>query len=527
MKMRPIIQRDIARGGERMASTIGEYLVQIQDATQIAGIYAYGGQQDSQWPLHSAATRRLLQKHGNDLLKDLDFPQIYANYHRDTLIEPARTRGFGFESGRRLSDLEVLAKLQHFNAATGLLDFTWSPLVALWFACEDATRDGKLFAVNTNDAILVSRISSDEWAQSATAVFSADAGSPQLSYWEPTQSGDASARILGQRSVLIIGRPLLPFDTNVMNEVIVKKGAKETLRRELESLDIHEESLFQDLYGFAQASARRPVPALTSGEYQRRGNRHYQRGEYAEAIAAYSQSLELDPTVGLTYLLRANACSASGHHHEAIVDYDGAEERKDSLPDNLRSAVYFNRGNSKAALPDYEASLEDYGAAIALQPDLTQSYYNRGNVYTDLFRFEEAIADYEQVKESPPRHASANKALALIASGKLTEARCEYDQALEKGLDRELISQNLWTLDQITALVEDLDYTLEAMPSPDMGTMCLRFEVPEAAEEARESLGRFLFRGRAGNAGNTGAPGLVGGEGSEGKQAIRVYVDVR
>ena len=514
-------------GVERMASTLGKYLVQIQDATQIAGIYAYRGQHDSQWPLHSAATRRLLEEHGNDVLRDPEFPTIHSNYHRDALLEPARTRGFGSEAGRRLSDLEVLAKLQHFGAATGLLDFTWSPLVALWFACEDATRDGKLFAVNTNDAILVSRISTDEGAQSATAVFSGDAGSPQLSYWEPTLSGDASARILRQRSVFILGRPLLPVNTNVMNELIVLERDKATLRRELESLDIHEESLFQDVYGFAQASARRPVPALTSGAYQRRGNRHYQKGEHAEAVAAYSQSLELDPTVGLTYLLRANAHSASGHHHEAVEDYDRAQERSAGLPNDLRSVLYFNRGNSKAALPDYEASLEDYTTAIALQPDLMQGYYNRGNACMDLYRFEEAISDYEQVKGSPPGNMSCNKALALIASGKLSEARREYDQALKRGLGHEVILQNLWTLDQILALVGDLDYTVKAMPDPDTGTMCLRFEVPEEAEEARQNLGRFVLRGRAGNTGNTGAPGLVGGKGSEGKSAIRVHVDVR
>ena len=45
--------------------------------------------------------------------------------------------GLGVEDGREVSDLQLLAKLQHFGAATGRLDFTWSPLVALWFASDE------------------------------------------------------------------------------------------------------------------------------------------------------------------------------------------------------------------------------------------------------------------------------------------------------------------------------------------------------------------------------------------------------
>ena len=48
--------------------------------------------------------------------------------------------------GATLSDLQRLSVLQHQGAATGLLDFTEYPLVALWFACaERSDKDGKVF----------------------------------------------------------------------------------------------------------------------------------------------------------------------------------------------------------------------------------------------------------------------------------------------------------------------------------------------------------------------------------------------
>ena len=53
------------------------------------------------------------------------------------------TEGFDKKDERKLCDLEILAELQHFRAATFLIDFTYSAQVALWFACQGSFKDSQ------------------------------------------------------------------------------------------------------------------------------------------------------------------------------------------------------------------------------------------------------------------------------------------------------------------------------------------------------------------------------------------------
>lgn len=160
----------VAEQEMRCPTQIEKYLDRIREATSRPGHYAYRGQRDSEWALHSGATRKLIELYGPEILGSRSVRDLHLAFHRDTLLEPARARGFDIEHGRQLSDLEVLAKLQHFGASTGLLDFTWNPLVALWFACQAHDSDGKLFVVNTTNTLGIARVSSDRSEQTIEAM---------------------------------------------------------------------------------------------------------------------------------------------------------------------------------------------------------------------------------------------------------------------------------------------------------------------------------------------------------------------
>lgn len=519
-----------------MSGIIEKYLTMIREATSRPGIYAYRGQKNSQWALHSAATRRLINEYGSQVLGYPDFCAIYLKYHRNRLIEPARARGFDGEHGRKISDLQLFAKLQHLGAATGLLDFTWSPLVALWFASQASAHDGQLFVVDIAKTVHVALVQSDEEEQKAEIVFSGENHSlPRLWYWEPSLSGDVMSRVLRQRSLFIIGRPLVPEeDDEIVGKISIAQQDKAALLEDLKLLDITQSSLFQDIYGFSEAeSVSSPLPQQITEpkDYFLRGNLFYQRGEYLKAIDAYSKSIELAPDICETYFLRGNAKAQIKHYKEALKDYDKAVFHKGrpflsvargamALNHNpLLFMIYCNRGNAKAELKDYEGALRDYGETIQLNSDYSQSFFNRANTYADLSRFEEAVDDYDQAIQLGSRHAHFNKANALVLLGRFDEALQCYEESEKHGT--KVSSVNRENLEIIINKILGQTYKIYLEEAKLSG---VRQIVSIRIDNYHGEIRQYLFVGSVGNTGNFGGGIFPGGEGFPGKPGFAVKV---
>ena len=142
-----------SRTAQGQGKSVAGFLATIQTITKGVG-YAYRGQANKDWLLESGAERRIesaisevtppapskqnatqpitsaLERDDGSLL-----PDSMVDYHSNLLTE-ARHKGFGLPDGRELWDLELLTQLQHFGAATCLLDFTQNALVALYLLVE-------------------------------------------------------------------------------------------------------------------------------------------------------------------------------------------------------------------------------------------------------------------------------------------------------------------------------------------------------------------------------------------------------
>lgn len=89
-------------------------------------VWLWRGQADARYGVESAIHTRVLRADGFQPSEDL---VTRSTVH---LLETARTLRFDEHPRGRLTDLALLAYLQHHGAATPLLDVTTDPLIALW-----------------------------------------------------------------------------------------------------------------------------------------------------------------------------------------------------------------------------------------------------------------------------------------------------------------------------------------------------------------------------------------------------------
>ena len=339
-----------------------------------------------------------------------------------------------------------MAHLQHNRVATGLIDFTYNPLVALWFACEaDGATAGKVFVVTIDPARIREITTKNALDQDLKRFFEEDG---QWHLWQPSIDTSAvdTQRMTMQQSVFLFGLPAVA-QSLIARAILISQAHKETVRRELETLGISEKTLFSDLAGFlerntAQSPYNRDLAedyyteeirkAAAQGHefsenYFQRANFRAALDKYKEALADYDRAIELNPAYAVAYSNRGTATSELGRDEASVTDYDKAISLNPAY-----AAAYYNRGNAKQKLGRDEAAVADYDEAIRLRPGLAEAYGNRGTAKATLGRYEAAVADYNEVIRLNPDDARAynNRGNVKSERGQHEAAVADYDEAI-------------------------------------------------------------------------------------------------
>ena len=205
--------------------------------------YIYRGQKNEHWHIQSGALRRLQKD-------PLQPPQLLPYFFRGYIHQVIDEVQLRYSSVyNNLTPLECMAHLQHNRVATGLIDFTYSPLIALWFACEiDSATDGKVFVVNIQSDKIREIKTRGALDQELGTFFKKNG---QWHIWQPSIDNSAvdTQRITMQQSVFLFGLPEVE-PSMIEWEILIPKEHKEMLLQELETIGISEKTLFSDLAGF-------------------------------------------------------------------------------------------------------------------------------------------------------------------------------------------------------------------------------------------------------------------------------------
>lgn len=486
-----------------MTTILTNYLEQLLHGADVSishHQFVYRGQSDAAWPLESSAVRRLGSSASNESL---------IEYNRE-LIGGFRDRRFDTDGERALTDLEVLAHLQHLDAATSLVDFSRNPLIALWFACQEQAEgaDGRVFKLDVTFCLEhdPGRPFEDCRAQLIPPV--------NLLAWQPPHVAVASERVLAQHSVMVLGPDLVESvpQRDVVSQVEIPEVDKNELQQALASVGVDESSLFPDSYGYAYTHrSSRPRRTLSASEGLGQAAHNFNRGEYSSASELYARYIqERSGNVEIEVRLSlANTLVAQGKNDEALEVLAPFETSIDEFFSPTRFALLLNIANILASLGKHDEALERYSRVTSdsqLGGHMVQ--FNRANSLFATGRYREAIEGYEQCTD----YAAAfyNCANAHIALGQLDESEAKLVQATGLPNASSHCGANLDVVRSVRALIGHNEYRI--VLTPVQNSRVFPFIIIIVRDQQIEGEPRiFPVAGNVGNQGNLGVP-LVDGE---------------
>ena len=311
-------------------------------AGEMAGRCAFRGHASAAWLLESSALRRL--REGQDISKEL-VGYLFTGY-LDDIVNKVRVR---FPEYDKLSDLEIMAHLQHQGGATGLIDFTESPLVALYFACQSVSEkgdsllpspplDGKVFSVRLDGKGIAEVRKKETLQKSVDQLFPAKPG--KLWFWRP---GHDDRRMVFQQSMFVFGHPAIDGPRDGVGFFEIPQIEKSALLRLLETMGVSERTLFSDFAGFADANA------------------HTEKYPARSAEVYYTENIEREPKSPDPYFRRGIFRHSIRDYEGAIQDYSGSIEW--DTQNKYVATSFYNRGLAKFALKDREGAVKDWEEA--------------------------------------------------------------------------------------------------------------------------------------------------------------------
>jgi putative GTP pyrophosphokinase len=138
----------------------------------------------------------------------------------------------------------------------------------------------------------------------------------------------------------------------------------------------------------------------------------HNRNSFDEAIALYSRILELrpeGPIESLIYKHRGMANFAQSKYQDAIADFSNALE----LDQKSYKAAYY-RGVVHSVLKQYAEAVDDFTQSLAINPYQSFCLFRRGQAYFHIGDFPQALSDCEASLALEPKNETVDRFKSLL-----------------------------------------------------------------------------------------------------------------
>ena len=218
--------------------------------------WAFRGERDERWPLYSSLSRyfqhfRVDRRAWSD--QEGRILRIFKRKAHQFLDKPPDPD----------DDFQWLALMQHHGAPTRLIDFTWSPYVAAFFALERTQADGVVWSINP------SQVDSGR-APKPMRMDPRSRGNFRRYFLKGThrfiwlgEPHTMNSRLIAQSGTFVVPAVLdMPIEQiidkdrdNTLAKLVLANSVREIGMRELYRMNITHATLFPDLDGLAKSLA--------------------------------------------------------------------------------------------------------------------------------------------------------------------------------------------------------------------------------------------------------------------------------
>lgn len=130
------------------------------------------------------------------------------------------------------------------------------------------------------------------------------------------------------------------------------------------------------------------------------GKKRIGEREIDRALADFTISIKLNPTVAETFTNRANIYGLKGRFDLALSDYSNSIKIDSTDPQ-----TFYNRAITYSMMKQFDNAIKDYDSALLLKPDFTKAKKSRAYSYVDNRNFDKAIAELNSLIAEEPKNA--------------------------------------------------------------------------------------------------------------------------